>query len=279
MSENIFELNLLEAAAINKLIPFPYKLEAESNITINFRQNPQDSQKKTQPKKVAQFPENTKININNKKNKQKLKSQNKNTENNKNLNNSNLNNSISNNDSERKICENFYAYIENCEFCNKFYTQKYLDEPCLLDIEKKIKNRKYHFLLDIVMDLRNLCNYYSNKKFNKDINYNANKLLEYVESTYKSFYSGANKEYKSVLNLALKYNSDENKYKIFTEKEVLAMSDKIKRLNPKQLIGLVKLIRTQYDEHKNEKYYEFNLNNLDIDTLNKIDFYIKNLNF
>ena len=52
----------------------------------------------------------------------------------------------------------------------------------------------------------------------------------------------------------------------------------IKKLNPKQLIGLVKLIRIQYNDNNDDKYYEINLNDLDINTLNKINYYIKNLN-
>ena len=126
------------------------------------------------------------------------------------------------------------------------------------------------------MDLRNLCLYYSDKKFSNNINYNANQLLKYVESKYKSFYSGMNKEYKESLKMALKLNKENNK--MFSEKDLSILSEQIKKLNPKQLIGLVKLIRTiNNDNNDNEKYYEIDLNELDINTLNKINFYIKNI--
>ena len=278
MSLNSFQLSFFEASEINKIIPHPYKLELESNVSIDFLNN---KTKRTNVNNVS-----NKINSISKKNKKHPKistSFNKKKQNNnhhsekQNVNIlTNKNNSSNNNESERKICEKFYAYIENCEYCNIFYTQKYLDEPCLIDIKNKIKSRKYHYLLDIVMDLRNLCLYYSDKKFNNNINYNANKLLEYVESTYKSFYTGMNKEYKDTLKMALKFNKENNK--IFYEKDLLQMTEQIKKLNPKQLIGLVKLIRIQYNDNNDDKYYEIDLNDLDINTLNKINYYIKNLN-
>ena len=57
------------------------------------------------------------------------------------------------------------------------------------------------------------------------------------------------------------------------------MAEQIKKLNPKQLVGLVKLIRAIYNDKNNtEKYYEIDLNELDINTLNKVNYYIKNVN-
>ena len=282
MSLNSFELTLFEAEQINKIIPYPYKIELESNITFDFLNNKTkristnikshslNTRNKSQSKLSANANtnENSSITINISKKKVPEK-QNINTLNNKNVNSTN-------NDSERKICEKFFAYIENCEYCNIFYTQKYLDEPCLIDIESKIKGRKYHHLLDIVMDLRNLCLYYSDKKFNNTINYNANKLLEFVESKYKSFYPEMNKDYKEALKMALKMNTENNK--MFSEKDLFQMSEQIKKLNPKQLIGLVKLIKTLYQDNNDLKYYEIDLKDLDLNTLNKINFYIKNVN-
>jgi hypothetical protein len=282
MSLNSFELTLFEAEQINKIIPYTYKIELESNITFDFLNNKtkristnikthslntrNKSQSKLIPNNNTSANTSITININKKKVPEK---QNSNALNNKNVNSTN-------NDSERKICENFFAYIENCEYCNIFYTQKYLDEPCLIDIESKIKGRKYHHLLDIVMDLRNLCLYYSDKKFNNTINYNANKLLEFVESKYKSFYPEMNKDYKEALKMALKMNIENNK--MFSEKDLFQMSEQIKKLNPKQLIGLVKLIKNLYQDNNDLKYYEIDLKDLDLNTLNKINFYIKNVN-
>jgi hypothetical protein len=282
MSLNSFKLTLFEAEQINKIIPYPYKIELESNITFDFLNNKTkristnikshslNTRNKSQSKLSANANtnENSSITINISKKKVPEK-QNINTLNNKNVNSTN-------NDSERKICEKFFAYIENCEYCNIFYTQKYLDEPCLIDIESKIKGRKYHHLLDIVMDLRNLCLYYSDKKFNNTINYNANKLLEFVESKYKSFYPEAKKDYKEALKMALKMDTENNK--MFSEKDLFQMSEQIKKLNPKQLIGLVKLIKTLYQDNNDLKYYEIDLKDLDLNTLNKINFYIKNVN-
>ena len=282
MSLNSFELTLFEAEQINKIIPYPYKIELESNITFDFLNNKTkristnikthslNTRNKSQSKLITNnnTSANTSITININKKKVPEK-QNSNALNNKNVNSTN-------NDSERKICENFFAYIENCEYCNIFYTQKYLDEPCLIDIESKIKGRKYHHLLDIVMDLRNLCLYYSDKKFNNTINYNANKLLEFVESKYKSFYPEMNKDYKEALKMALKMNTENNK--MFSEKDLFQMSEQIKKLNPKQLIGLVKLIKNMYEDNNDLKYYEIDLKDLDLNTLNKINFYIKNVN-
>lgn len=282
MSLNSFNLTLFEAEQINKIIPYPYKIELESNISFDFLNNKTkrintnikshslNTRNKSQPKLSpnTNINSNTSITINI--NKKKLpEKQNNNALNNKTLN-------PINNDSERKICENFFAYIENCEYCNIFYTQKYLDEPCLIDIESKIKGRKYHHLLDIVMDLRNLCLYYSDKKFSSTINYNANKLLEFIESKYKSFYPETNKDYKEALKMALKLNTENNK--MFSEKDLIQMSEQIKKLNPKQLIGLVKLIKTLYQDNNDLKYYEIDLKDLDLNTLNKINFYIKNVN-
>ena len=282
MSLNSFELTLFEAEQINKIIPYPYKIELESNITFDFLNNKTkristnikthslNTRNKSQSKLITNnnTSANTSITININKKKVPEK-QNSNALNNKNVNSTN-------NDSERKICENFFAYIENCEYCNIFYTQKYLDEPCLIDIESKIKGRKYHHLLDIVMDLRNLCLYYSDKKFNNTINYNANKLLEFVESKYKSFYPEMNKDYKEALKMALKMNTENNK--MFSEKDLFQMSEQIKKLNPKQLIGLVILIKNLYQDNNDLKYYEIDLKDLDLNTLNKINFYIKNVN-
>ena len=56
------------------------------------------------------------------------------------------------------------------------------------------------------------------------------------------------------------------------------MAEQIKKLSPKQLIGLVKLIRTIQNINTNEKYYEVDLNDLDINTLNKVNYYLKNIN-
>ena len=282
MSLNSFNLTLFEAEQINKIIPFPYKIELESNISFDFLNNKTkristnikshsiNTRHKSQSKLSANTNTNTNESITINISKKKLPEK----QNNNSLNNKSVNST--NNDSERKICENFFAYIENCGYGNIFYTQKYLDEPCLIDIESKIKGRKYHHLLDIVMDLRNLCLYYSDKKFNNTINYNANKLLEFVESKYKSFYPETNKDYKDALKMALKMNTENNK--MFSEKDLLQMSEQIKKLNPKQLIGLVKLIKTLYQDNNDLKYYEIDLKDLDLNTLNKINFYIKNVN-
>lgn len=290
MSLNSFQLSFYEAEEINKILPSPYKLEAEANISLDIIKNINNINKTSKiinkshslsTKSKSKSHAKLSTNFNNKKNPDKTKvgqsltSLNNNI-NNKNDNSKNKNLITNNNESERKICENFYAYIENCEYCNIFYTQKYLDEPCLIDIKNKIKGRKYHYLLDIVMDLRNLCLYYSDKKFNNNINYNANQLLKYVESVYKSFYTGANKEYKDTLRMALKLSKENNK--IFTEKDLIIMAEQIKKLSPKQLIGLVKLIRTIQNINTNEKYYEVDLNDLDINTLNKVNYYLKNIN-
>ncbi len=292
MSLNSFQLSYFEAEEINKIIPFPYKLEAESNISIDFinqmkKANSKShnhsiaaSNKSKSRSKLSTITNSTTTNF--KKPNEKSSKPSQSTENSKNKQGNGAtntkNNGTNNNiESEKKICEKFYEYIENCEFCNIFYTQKYLDEPCLIDIRNKLKSRKYHYLLDIVMDLRNLCLYYSDKKFNNNINYNANQLLKFVENTYKSFYPGMNKKYKDSLKLALKLNKENNK--IFTEKDLVIMAEQIKKLNPKQLIGLVKLIRTIYNDNSNiDNYYEIDLNDLDINTLNKINFYIKNVN-
>ena len=273
MTLNSFQLSFFEASEINKIIPQPYKLELESNISIDLLNNKtkrvtnnnKSHSLSTRNKSHSKLSTLTSTSVNKKKHPEK-----------QNHNSNNKNNNLTNNESEKKICENFYAYIENCEYCNVFYTQKYLDEPCLIDIKNKIKARKYHYLLEIVMDLRNLCLYYSERKFNSSINYNANKLLEYVESIYKSFYSKMNKEYKDTLKMALKLNKDNNK--TFSEQDLLQMSEQIKKLNPKQLIGLVKLVRTIFKDNSNVKYYEIDLNDLDSNILNKINFYIKNVN-
>ena len=150
-----------------------------------------------------------------------------------------------------------------------------MDEPCLIDIQNKLKGRKYHRLLDIVMDLRNLCLYYADRKFNNKINYNAIQLLKFVETTYKSFYSGMDQEYKEALKAALKMDNKNNK--MFDEKDLEVMAEQIKKLNPKHLIGLVKLIKSQLNDKNDDKYYEFDLNDLDMNTLNKINIYIKNI--
>ena len=278
MSLNSFQLSYFEAAEINKILPSPYKLEAESNISIDFINQMKKANKSHSLSILNKSKSHSKISTTFTKKKPPEKSHiNDNSKNKTQINNKNNNNGLSNNnESERKICEKFYTYIENCEYCNVFFTQKYLDDPSLIDIKNKIRGRKYHYLLDIVMDLRNLCLYYSDKKFSNNINYNANQLLKYVESTYKSFYSGMNKEYKESLKMALKLNKENNK--MFSEKDLSILSEQIKKLNPKQLIGLVKLIRTiNNDNNDNEKYYEIDLNELDINTLNKINFYIKNI--
>ena len=86
-----------------------------------------------------------------------------------------------------------------------------------------------------------------------------------------------NKNYKETLKLALKLNKDNNK--MFSEKDLVTMAEQIKKLNPKQLIGLVKLIRIIYNDNSNvDNYYEIDLNDLDINALNKVNFYIKNVN-
>ena len=262
MSLNSFQLSHLEAEEINKIIPSPYKLEAESNISVDILNQVKKLNNKSQI-------------INNQKNKSHSRITISKQSQNISQNTKSKSSSLVPQETERKICENFYNYVKNCEYCNVFYTQKYLDEPCLIDIENKIRNRKYRFLLDIVMDLRNMCLYYSGKKSNT-ISFHANKLLEYVESTYKTFYKGMNKEYKNALKSALKLGKEHNK--VLSEKDLIIMAEQIKKLNPKQLIGLVKLVRIQYNDNGNEKYYEINLGDLDLNTLNKINYYIKALN-
>ena len=278
MSLNSFQLSFYEAEEINKIIPFPYRLEAESNIPIDFIKQMKKANSRSQSLNIKnKSKSHSKISTNFTK-KTSLDPKTDNSKSKALVNNNKANNGqINNTESEKKICEKFYAYIENCEYCNVFYTQKYLDEPCLIDIKNKIKARKYHYLLEIVMDLRNLCLYYSDKKFNHNINYNAKQLLKYVENLYKSFYSGMNKEYKNCLKTALKLSKENNK--IFSKKDITDMAEQIKKLNPKQLVGLVKLIRAIYNDKNNtEKYYEIDLNELDINTLNKVNYYIKNVN-
>ena len=266
MSLNNFQLSLIEAEEINKIMPHPYRLESESNIPIESI--------KAMNKLNAKSKSNSKINPNI----QKKKHKGENNEKSKSIQiiNTGKTTGLTNiGESEKKICENFYNYIENCEYCNIFFTQKYLDEPCLIDIQNKLKGRKYHRLLDIVMDLRNLCLYYADRKFNNKINYNATQLLKFVESTYKSFYGGMDQEYKDALKIALKMDNKNNK--IFDEKDLESMAEQIKKLNPKHLIGLVKLIKLQLSDKSDDKYYEFDLNDLDMNTLNKISCYIKNI--
>ena len=266
MSLNNFQLSLVEAEEINKLLPHPYRLESESNI-------PSESIKNMN-KLNAKSKSSSKISTH--LNKKKHRSENNEKSKSIQIVGSGKSTGLTNiGESEKKICENFYAYIENCEYCNIFFTQKYLDEPCLIDIQNKIKGRKYHHLLDIVMDLRNLCLYYADRKFNNKINYNAIQLLKFVESTYKSFYSGMDQEYKEALKIALKMDNKNNK--IFDEKDLENMAEQIKKLNPKHLIGLVKLIKLQLNDKNDDKYYEFDLNDLDMNTLNKISCYIKNI--
>ena len=282
MSSNNFLLSLFEASSFNKLIPFPYKLEPESDIAINFNKKISESStntKKSHPKNNSiiktKMTNESKTTSSKSNRNSKNKSAKKTSRNNKNI---KKNNNSSQNDFQLKVCENFYSYIKQSEFSSQFYTQKKINEPCLINIEKKLKNKKYHFLLELVMDLRNLCNYYlnedANDDFDENIIYNANKLLQCVEMNYKKVYRGASKEYKKVLNLALEYDDDDD-YKNFTKKDVIQLSEKIKKLNPKQLIGLVKLIRAENKDYSDEKYYEFNLINLNLNTLNKIDYYIK----
>ena len=283
MSLNSFQLSYYEAEEINKIIPFPYKLETESNISIECLNEMKKANSKSLNLSMSNKSKSrSKIStsFHSKKPSEKSKSSQINdiSRSKSKANISKNNPLVNNNESEKKICEKFFAYIENCEYCNVFYTQKYLDEPCLIDINNKIKGRKYHYLLDIVMDLRNLCLYYSDKKkFNNNINYNAIQLLKFVESTYKSFYAGMNFEYKESLKMALKLSKENNK--MFSEKDLMTMSEQIKKLNPKQLIGLVKLIRTicNDDNKLYDKYYEIDLNELDINTLNKVYFYIKHV--
>ena len=252
MSLNNFQLSLVEAEEINKLLPHPYRLESESNI-------PSESIKNMN-KLNAKSKSSSKISTH--LNKKKHRSENNEKSKSIQIVGSGKSTGLTNiGESEKKICENFYAYIENCEYCNIFFTQKYLDEPCLIDIQNKIKGRKYHHLLDIVMDLRNLCLYYA--------------LLNFVESTYKSFYIGMDKEYKDALKIALKMDNKNNK--MFDEKELETMVEQLKKLNPKHLIGLAKLIKTQLNDKSDDKYYEFDLNDLDMNTLNKIDCYIKHI--
>ena len=283
MSLNSFQLSYYEAEEINKIIPFPYKLETESNISIECLNEMKKANSKSHNLSMSNKSKSrSKIStsFHSKKPSEKSKSSQINdiSRSKSKANISKNNPLVNNNESEKKICEKFFAYIENCEYCNVFYTQKYLDEPCLIDINNKIKGRKYHYLLDIVMDLRNLCLYYSDKKkFNNNINYNAIQLLKFVESTYKSFYAGMNFEYKESLKMALKLSKENNK--MFSEKDLMTMSEQIKKLNPKQLIGLVKLIRAIHNDDNKlyDKYYEIDLNELDINTLNKVYFYIKHV--
>ena len=82
-------------------------------------------------------------------------------------------------------------------------------------------------------------------------------------------------EYKDALKTALKMDNKNNK--MFEEKDLEVMAEQIKKLNPKHLIGLVKLIKAQLSDKNDDKYYEFDLNDLDMNTLNKISFYIKNI--
>ena len=152
MSLNNFQLSLIEAEEINKIMPHPYKLESELNIPAESIKN--------MNKLNAKSKSNSKINTNIAKKKHKAENNEKSIQ----IVNSGKTTGLTNiGESEKKICENFYAYIENCEYCNIFFTQKYLDEPCLIDIQNKLKGRKYHRLLDIVMDLRNLCLYYADR--------------------------------------------------------------------------------------------------------------------
>ena len=70
---------------------------------------------------------------------------------------------------------------------------------------------------------------------------------------------------------------DNKNNKMFDEKDLEVMAEQIKKLNPKHLIGLVKLIKSQLNDKNDDKYYEFDLNDLDMNTLNKINIYIKNI--
>ena len=112
MTLNTFQLSFFEASEINKIIPQPYKLELESNISIDLLNNKtkrvtnnnKSHSLSTRNKSHSKLSTLTSNSVNKKKHPKK-----------QNHSSNNKNNNLTNNESEKKICENFYAYIENCE--------------------------------------------------------------------------------------------------------------------------------------------------------------------
>ena len=165
-------------------------------------------------------------------------------------------------------CDIFIKKILSNDISQEFYNRNN-NEPCILTIERNIKNNKYEEISECYDDLKKMFKYYlNNYKNDKDIYNKISKLSDFSEKIFKSIQNNIIKE-----NLEKAVNIDNNNPMKLDEKKTLG--ENIKKLNVDQLTGIIKIIQEHSTLNKDEKYLEFDIDKLSNKKCRELETYVR----
>ena len=172
-----------------------------------------------------------------------------------------------NDNSLNNKCDLFIKKILSNDISQEFYNRNN-SEPCILTIERNIKNNKYEDISDCNNDLKKIFKYYlNNYKNDKDIYNKISKLSDFSEKTFKSLQNDLKDNLEKVVNI------ENNNPMTLDEKKTLG--ENIKKLNLEQLNGIIKIIQEHSKLNKNEKYLEFDIDQLSSKKCRELETYVR----
>lgn len=204
-----------------------------------------------------------------------------------------------------KQCERGLITLKRNPFADFFYTPLTIDSPCLLNIEKNIRNYKYKSLYEWIMDLRKMWayffTYYAN---NQEIYHKTSSLSQDSENIYRELENKSkDKDEMSEINRKIDTlqkdiqnirgnptfsnvappNKKNDKYTLsimdraMTKNEKSALGLAIQTLHPSQMGGLIILINDMVDI-KDKTSLELDIDSLPTRKLRELEKYIKTCN-
>jgi len=164
-------------------------------------------------------------------------------------------------------CDLFIKKILSNDISQEFYNRNN-SEPCILTIERNIKNNKYREISECYYDLKKIFKHYLiNYKNDKDICNKISKLSDFSEKTFKSLQNDLKDNLEKVVNI------ENNNPMTLDEKKTLG--ENIKKLNLEQLNGIIKIIQEHSKLNKNEKYLEFDIDQLTSKKCRELETYVR----
>lgn len=204
-----------------------------------------------------------------------------------------------------KQCERGLITLKRNPFADFFYTPLTIDSPCLLNIEKNIRNYKYKSLYEWIMDLRKMWayffTYYAN---NQEIYHKTSSLSQDSENIYRELENKSkDKDEMSEINRKIDTlqkdiqnirgnptfsnvappNKKNDKYTLsimdraMTKNEKSALGLAIQTLHPSQMGGLIRIINDMVDI-KDKTSLELDIDSLPTRKLRELEKYIKTCN-